>query len=373
MVAEGGGARRILYVCDFNAHGGTQTHLMHLMASLDRKRFVPWLAALTLHPDLKARLEKLDVEVTDLGLRGALRPATLAAAVRLARAAGGRVTLLHGFLFQGNLLTAAVSLLSRVACVTSVRNLDAWKRRRHRLVSSLAHGRALRVVFNSRAVRDATVVLEGIPPAKAVVIRNGVEDMAGRVQVMARSDDDARPTAICVASLRDKKGHRHLLEGFRMALRAVPSARLLLVGEGPLRGELEAAVQEKGLDRSVSFLGYTADVAAQLARSDLLVLSSLEEGMPNALLEAMSAGLPAVVTSVGGCPEAVEEGVTGFLVPPADPAALGARMAALLSDHALRRRQGAAARRRFESEHTIPRMVAAYEDLYDELLGAAPS
>ncbi len=374
-------ARQILFVCDFNTHGGTQTHLLHLLARLDRARFRPRLAAITLHPDLGARLRALDVEVEDLRLRGALRPHTLRVAARLgAQARGGRA-LIQGYLYQGNLLAAAAAAVGGASLVTSVRNMDLWKRRRHRAASALAHRLARRVVFNSRAVRDHTVPAERIPPDRAIVIANGVPDPsqgAARRPAMgeqagpAPSSQDASqaacPTALCVASLRSKKDHETLLEAFSRVRRVAPSARLVLAGEGPLRDTLEARAREAGLDGTIVFAGHQGDVSGLLAGADAFVLSSLEEGLPNALLEAMARGLPAVVTDVGGNAEAVEEGMTGFLVPPRRPDLLAERLERLLSDAALRRRLGEAARRRYESRFRVETMVAAYEALYEEVL-----
>jgi glycosyltransferase involved in cell wall biosynthesis len=174
-----------------------------------------------------------------------------------------------------------------------------------------------------------------------------------------------------VASLRSKKGQAHLIEAFVRVRRRVPQAGLLFVGEGPLRGALEARAAAPELDGAVFFAGHRADVPAILSRCDLFTLSSLEEGMPNALLEAMAAGLPAVVTDVGGNAEVVEDGMTGYLVPAADPEALAGRLTELLLDPDLRRRQGEAARGRFESRFTVGRMISAYHALYDEILKPA--
>lgn len=371
------GAATILFICDFNAHGGTQTHLLHLFGGLDRRRVRPWLAALTLDADLGRRLGHLDVEVTDLELRGALRPHTVRAVGALAAAARRRrVDLVHGYLFQGNILAALVSRLGGAPCVTSVRNLDIWKRRRHRFASSLAHRGARRVLFNSEAVRQRVVALERIDISRTAIIPNGIADpaagAAGAVEApLSWLEGRAGPTAVCVASLRSKKGHAHLIEAFARVRKRVPRARLLIVGEGPLRGPLQTRAAGPDLDGAVFFAGHRADVPAILSRCDLFALASLEEGMPNALLEAMAAGLPAVVTEVGGNAEVVEDGITGYLVPAADPEALAGRLTELLLDPDLRRRQGAAARRRFESRFTAETMISAYHALYDEVLEPA--
>lgn len=370
MLEQEGGPRPILFICDFNAHGGTQTHLLHLFETLDRRRFRPILVTLNLHPELARRLGALDVGVRNLELQAALSPATLARAAALASTARHGAALLHGYLFQGNLLTAAVSRLSGVPCITSVRNVDLWKKTRHRLASAAAHRRARCVLFNSTAVRDYTVARERIAVAKTVVIYNGVANAGARPAAGPDVElfEPGRPTAICVASLRPKKGHAHLLEAFRQVLLSVPAARLLLIGEGPLRDELKALARARGLGDAVLFAGYRPDVTDLLKSADVFVLSSLEEGMPNALLEAMSVGLPSVVTDVGGVSEVVDDQRTGFLVPPAAPEAMAPRLAALLADVDLRRRQGAEARRRYEERFTLERMTRAYESLYDQVL-----
>ncbi|HEY3175152.1 MAG TPA: glycosyltransferase [Candidatus Polarisedimenticolia bacterium] len=367
----------VLFVCDFNAHGGTQTHLLHLFRSLDRVRVRPWLAALTVDADLSRRLAELDIEVSDMHLRGALNPRTMLAIGGLAVAARRRrVDLVHGYLYQGNIMAAAVSRLTGAPCVTSVRNLDIWKSARHRFASSLAHRRAARVLFNSEAVRDQVVKRERIDRSCTLVIPNGVPrpvtgEPGGAGPPLAWLEERAGPTIVCVASLRSKKGHTHLLEAFRRVRSRVPEAGLLLLGDGPLRGPLALEASRPDLDGAVFFAGHRADVASILSRCDLFALSSLEEGMPNALLEAMAAGLPSVVTRVGGTAEVVEEGSTGYLVPPGDPAALAARLTELLLDPDLRRRQGEAARRRLESSFSLEKMTTAYHALYDDVLGRA--
>jgi glycosyltransferase involved in cell wall biosynthesis len=375
-MAEPGGAASILLVCDFNAHGGTQTHVLDLLARLDRARFRPSLAALTLNPDLAARLSRLDVEVIDLRLRGVARPATWWAVLRLMRhARRRRIALVHGFLFQGNALASLIARAGRVPCLTSVRNMDAWKKPWHRRVSAWAHRGARRVVFNSTRVRDHTMAREGIPSGRAVVIPNGVADPLSAPALPPGGPDvpahAGGPVAVCVASLRPKKGHIDLLDAFARVAAQVPGAALWLAGEGPLRGELEREVSSRGLGAAVRFLGYRPDAIAVMRRADVFVLPSREEGMPNALLEAMGAGLPAVATDVGGTGEALADGKTGFLVAPGRPEEMAARLTALLADAPLRERFGRAARARFEARFTVQRMMDDYHRLYAQVLAAA--
>ena len=371
-------ARTILFVCDFNGHGGTQTHLMSLLSAIDQSRFRPWLATLTLEPLLAERLKSIDVEVTNLGLKGALRLDTASSVRKLSVEASRRgANLIHGYLFSGNLVAAAASMTTGIPCMTSVRNIDIWKKGRHRVASALAHRRARHVLFNSVSVRRQVAAREWIDESKTSIIFNSVIDpRAGADTAQAAvgpefPEEASGPVIVCVASLREKKGHRDLLAAFTLVMQRIPGARLLLVGEGPERAALERDVALAGLTPAVGFAGYRSDVAAILARCDLFVLSSIEEGMPNALLEAMAAGLPSVVTDVGGNAEALVDGQTGFLVPVGNPVALASRMIELLENPGLRRAQSQAARRRYEDSFTLDRMTSAYHALYERLLGTA--
>ena len=351
---------------------------MSLFTAMDRNLHRPWLATLNLEPDLARRLRTIDVEVTNLGLAGALRLHTAGAVRALAGEASRRgVDLIHGYLFSGNLVAAAVSTLSGIPCMTSVRNIDIWKKRRHRVASALAHRKARHVLFNSSAVRQQVARREWIDESKTSIIHNSVVDPLGGADTkqtpagLGLPGEPGGPIVVCVASLRQKKGHTHLLAAFMLVRKRIPGARLLLVGEGPERASLTRESEQAGLARAVIFAGYRGDVAAILARCDLFVLASLEEGMPNALLEAMAAGLPSVVTDVGGNAEALADGTTGYLVPRDDPGALAARMIEILLNPDLRRAQSEAARRRYEASFTLDKMTSAYQALYERLIGQA--
>ena len=365
----------ILFVCDFNGHGGTQTHLLSLFETIDRHRYRPRLATPNLHPDLAARLRGIDVDVSDLRLSGALRFHTAGAIRALAEDCTRHgVDLIHGYLFAGNAIAAALSVLTGIPCVTSVRNVDLTRKGLHLVVSAAAHRAARHVLFNSSAVMRLVARRERIDMSKCSIILNSVADMPHHGKAPASPGTPgipvgpARPILVCVASLRPKKGHRDLFAAFAIVRRRIPTATLLLVGDGPDRGMLQQEAARVCPTGSVIFEGYRSDVAPILAGGDLFVLASLEEGMPNALLEAMAAGLPAVVTDVGGNAEAIENGTTGYLVPASDPAAMAGRMIEILSDPALRERQSTAARRRYETTFTLDRMTRAYHALYDRLL-----
>lgn len=219
-----------------------------------------------------------------------------------------------------------------------------------------------RVVAISEAVRRFLVTEYGYPAANITCIPPGWEG-----QPLPRAAGDRAPTVICVAKLRPEKGHDILLAAFQVVRREVPDARLVLVGDGDLRPELEAQVAARGLDGAVAFTGAVPEIWPYLAEADVFALASATEAFGMAIVEAMAAGLPVVVPAVGGVPELVEPGVSGELFSAQDSDGLARSLVRLLRDAELRRRMGATAREVAEPlrmDNTIPR----YFELYDELL-----
>jgi glycosyltransferase involved in cell wall biosynthesis len=177
--------------------------------------------------------------------------------------------------------------------------------------------------------------------------------------------------ALTIGRLAPAKAHADMIEAFAAMSTRVPEARLLLVGEGPLRPTLEAEVARRGLGQRVRLLGVGGESAELVKACDVFVLSSVREGLPVSVLEAMRAGRPVVATDVGGTGEAVDDGVTGRLVPARDPAALAAAMEDVLGSEERMTRLGAEGLRRWEQRFTSQRMVSETEALYRAELAQA--
>ncbi len=178
-------------------------------------------------------------------------------------------------------------------------------------------------------------------------------------------------TLTCVARLEPVKNHRLLFAAARLLKARGLSFRLRLVGDGPLRAEHERACRSLGIGEEVEFLGYRGDMPALLAETDIAVLTSLKEGVPRAVLEAMAMGIPVVATRVTGTREAVRHGETGLLVGLDDAVALADALAGLAADPARRERMGARAREVAEEEYDESVIVAALEKTYRTLVRAA--
>jgi glycosyltransferase involved in cell wall biosynthesis len=190
-----------------------------------------------------------------------------------------------------------------------------------------------------------------------VVIPYSVEPLPAPAQPTAQVEEFV---VTAVARLTPQKGHTHLLEAMARLSREAPQARLMLAGEGPLRAALEAQCERLGLNGQARFLGLVprAKLPDLLAETDVVALPSLWEGLPVALIEAMSAGKPIVASDVGGNPELVAHGVNGLIVPVGDSAALAEALLRLARDPDLRQRMGRASRQRFESGGFSPGAVA---------------
>jgi len=185
--------------------------------------------------------------------------------------------------------------------------------------------------------------------------------------------DESDKVVGILAVLRPEKDHATFLRAARLVVDRVPDAKFLVVGDGPMRPEIERLIRELGLDDHVVLTGSRSDVPDLLRAMDVFVLSSSTvECFPNALLEAMAAGRPAVCTAVGGVPEMIEDTVTGYLVPVHDPGALADRLVHILSDSELAHRMGEAARARVEALFSLRANVSATEHALEELVCTGP-
>lgn len=227
----------------------------------------------------------------------------------------------------------------------------------------------------SEATAEFALSSQGFPPSVVAVWHNPVDLARFRPplrgeRVAARASlglPPEAPVAAVVARLDHVKGVDLLLKAWPSVVSRVPDARLLVVGEGPLRDDLVAQLASSGAQDSVDFLGYRKDVPRVLHAADLLVLPSRSEGMPLAVLEAFGCGLPVVAHAVGGVPELVVDGTNGRLVPP-HPAALASALADVLSDDVYREGLARGARSSVESLG-VKAYAERLERLYRELLG----
>lgn len=238
----------------------------------------------------------------------------------------------------------------------------AWRRR---AALRWATRRSAALVGVSVATAGALKSILGIEGSKLHVVPNGIPLRTGaRGKVRAELGLSADELLIVsVGNLYPVKGHAVLLQALAK-LGDRRGWRLAIAGRGEEEAKLRAQAAASGIGDRVHLLGFRDDIADILAAGDLFTMPSLSEGLPLALVEAMSFGLPVVVTRVGGVPEVVTEGIEGFLVPPSDPGALATALGALLDDAPRRRQMGDAARTRALRDYALSTMTDRYERLY---------
>ena len=240
-------------------------------------------------------------------------------------------------------------------------------------------GRRDRVVGVGESVRQALIHNEGIAPRRVEVIYNGI-DLDAYPEGNGNDDETADVrreldvgaddlVVILVARLDHLKDHVTAVETHKHVIARRPDAKLVLVGEGPERPKIEEAIRARGLESSVRLLGLRKDIPRLIRASDIFLLTSVSEGIPLTLIEAMAARRPVVSTHVGGVGEVVDEGKTGLLAPSGNAPALADHLLSLANNPSLRQEFGRLGRRRAEELFSETQMMERYDRLYHETIG----
>jgi len=248
--------------------------------------------------------------------------------------------------------------------------------RKRSIVNRLLLRRQDRLVGVGGAVRRALIDNEGLPSSRVEVVYNGVD-----LRALASAASDARPRiraefgfadedfiAIQVARLHDLKDHITAVKTIQQTRPIAPPIRLLIVGEGDERYAIETAIREHQLENHVVLAGNRTDIADLLAASDAFLMTSISEGIPLTIIEAMAAGLPVVSTAVGGIPEMIDHEVSGFLAQAGDHKALAKHLLKLQQSPSLRKSISSKGRDRAEQLFSLQGMLNGYRHIYEEML-----
>jgi len=210
----------------------------------------------------------------------------------------------------------------------------------------------------------------GICGHRILVIENAYDDrvMQEITNIKVKTENLRSKRIICVANMRPEKDHMTLLKGFKEVVKSIDDAQLLLVGDGPLRKQLEEFRAKHNL-RNVRFLGRVPfnEVLENVAKSDIFILTSIEEAMPNAVIEALALGKPVIATRVGGIPEIVKDGFNGLLIPPKSPKHVARALRTLLTDEKLHSKLSRNATNSM-SLCSWSEIILRYEQMYTNLL-----
>jgi glycosyltransferase involved in cell wall biosynthesis len=377
----------ILFVIGSLNVGGAEKHLLHLLPRLDTERWQPAIYCLTEKGALAEQFEACGVSVIcsvpslPPGTNKIRRFAYICASTwrLIVFMREFRPAIAHFFLPAAYILGAPASLLARVPVrVMSRRSLNEYQKgnRLMRLAERSLHPAMNAVLGNSRSVVQQLHQQEGISRDRLGLIYNGIDlkpfgSADTRTSTRKRLSIAADAMVfIIVANLIPYKGHSDLLAAFGIAKQRLPrNWRLLIVGrDDGIGADLRALAKSLHIEENVIFLGARQDVPELLRGADVGVLSSHQEGFSNAILEGMAAGLPMIVTNVGGNPEAVVDQETGFVVAPSNPEQFAAAIERLADDVQLRQSMGTKAKIRIRQEFSLEGCVRRYQELYEALL-----
>jgi glycosyltransferase involved in cell wall biosynthesis len=357
--------------------GGTERQVTNLALGLDTSHFDLHLACLRNSGELLAEIEKLHVPRQEFRIGPLYSPKTFWQGIRLARyVRRNLIQIVHSYGFYASVFAVPVARIAGASIVVaSIRDtcdiLTPFQRRVLKMVCRLADC----VLVNAEAIRQS-LVSQGYDPNNIVVIRNGItlsKFERKRRGALLRQELGLPPDARLVSvfsRLNPMKGVRYFLESAQMLAQRFPDVHFMVVGDGGTRNYLEEQAKKLSIADRIVFTGFRNDIPDLLAESSISVLPSLSEGISNTLLESMAAGIPVIATRVGGNPEVVEDGVSGLLVPPRDPAALAAAAGRLLENEELAFSLGQAGMRRVSELFSIEYAVHQTENLYQQLVAA---
>lgn len=361
------GRSTCIHVIHSLEYGGAQRDLYYHAKFHDRDKYL--LETVSFYPggEMIGDIESLDVKVHILGTRSA-DPRSFTRLRRIFKERGARIVHFHNSLPVFTGVPAAVH--TRVPVKVMTEHSIYYPGKAGGRLSTAVYHRLRRkldaVIACSQQVRESH--WHGLDPDRLITVVNGVDlDHFDASRVGTRTDSGTFQIG-SIGSLTPQKGYGYLIDAVRiLAARDVP-VELTFVGDGPLRGELEEHANRSGVSYRIHFIGSTGDVKSVLPTFDVVAGSSLREGLPLSVLEAMAAGKPVVTTDVGGNSEAVLDGVTGFLVPVKDAGALADALETLWRDEAIRASMGRAGRAWVEQHFSAKKMVAETEKIYESIL-----
>jgi glycosyltransferase involved in cell wall biosynthesis len=285
-----------------------------------------------------------------------------------------RPDVVHAYFFWSIIYGRLLKLAGTVKILVENREDQGFNWGRHEYIWLRATNRLPdRIVCVSEAVKRVVVEREGIEPSRIEVVSNGIDiqqGTSGKHEVIRRElgfDADHLVLGMVANYNRPVKGVGNFLDAIPAIVKEMPSARFLFVGGGDEENSLRDKARSLGIEKYVVFVGYKKDIRPYYEIMDISVLTSFSEGLSLTLLESMGYGIPIVATRVGGNPEVVEEGLTGYLVPVNDTPALVDRIVKLLKDQDLRQNMGREGRLRAERQFQMRGVANRYLELYNRL------
>jgi glycosyltransferase involved in cell wall biosynthesis len=366
----------ILLIIETSGPGGAETVLLNIAKNLDRSQFNP--TVVLLRPGwFWGHLLEHNIETKVIHSRRAWDVSFLIRLIKNCRQL--KVDLIHSHLPGANLYSCLVGSVLRIPVIATFHNelFMPGRSERHKVLKFfLIRNLASKAVVVADYLKSDFINKAKFPIQKLITVYNGIEvapyrlnfDISAKKRELGIEEDEL--IVGNVANLRPPKGHQYFIKAAEQICNNRNRVKFLIVGEGKgkLKAEIEEQIKKSNLKDKVILMGFREDVKELLHVMDVFVLSSISEGLPMAIVEAMAASKPVVATKVGGLPELIVPDFNGFLVSPGDPSALANKIMVLLNDKKLREQFGARSKEIVENKFSLEKMIGKYQNLYKELL-----
>lgn len=369
---------RVVFCLDNMRIGGTELNAVRTAEGLDRDRFDIRVVTLQQDGPLRARYDQAGIPVLHLPIANLYGPSTLRQGLRLRRMLSReKIDVFHSHDVYCNIFGGPWARMAGVpAVIESRRWWDSLPRPSLRIANRMAYRWAHCVVANSPAVANLVEHVDGVDRDRIAIIPNFVDeqafdplDPAERSRLRERLGVPLDATVVgMIARLAPVKDHSSLLKAMSMLHPRLPDVWCVLVGDGESRHALGREAEALGIGHRVAFAGAQPHHPNLNHLFDVAVLCSRNEGFPNSVVEAMAAGTPVVATAVGGVPDAIDDGVTGRLVPVSNPAALASAIEELVQRPDTARALGAAGQAYARVRHASAEVLGQLGALYHRLL-----
>lgn len=348
---EGGFPINLVLLLQDLEFGGTQRYAIHLLKNLDPEKFSVSMWVLRGGKDMAPLVEECGKHVKWLSNSRKVGPVSL---TKLAFGLARRPPdILYTLTVVPNIWGRLFGTVARVPIIVS-----SWRDLFPKQYESLMWPLSTRIIANSASLKDLHVDRYGVHPSRISVVHSGVDPIFFQPDIGQKAKE---PTVLFVGRLAKEKDPFTLLEAFKLSLDKIPEARLKILGNGSLHKKILTFLKSNRLESKVSVIPGVKDVRPFLREAWLFAMTSVREAFPNAILEAMSSGLPVVATKVGGIPEMVVDGETGFLCEPRDVRGVSDALTALLQNEQKRISMGINGRLRTQSKFTLENMVLETE------------
>ena len=365
---------KILLCIDHLDPGGAQRQIIELAKRIPRSEFEITVCSLDgTRTELAGEIEKLNIPVHSINQHGFFDLKTLIKLYNLIKK--NKFDIVHTYLFTADTYGRICAILARTPVViASMRSVDNWKNLLHKFTDRILAVGTDKIIVNAKEIQKFLQKVEKIPTKKSRVIYNGIDENlfelkinSGKIRAgLGLKDEDL---LVGIFARNDPvKDHKTFFQAARIILKSIPNVTFLAMGYGMTDDPTEKLVHDIGIENNVILMDHSPEYLSYLGSIDISVISSLTEGCSNVILESMALKKPVVATEVGGNPELVVEGKTGYLVPPQRADKLSSAIINLLNDPLKREEMGNRGFVRAKIKFSMKQMIKQTDQLYRTLL-----